>query len=693
MTEKTAAEILRQPIQYVPGVGPRRAEILTRLNLRTVADVLFFFPRAYEDPGDVRPISDLQEDAVQSVIGEIREVEARSSAAGRFVLGVLVSDGPSFLRALWFDQPYRQDLFRRGQRVMLTGRARYKGMMWVMAHPKVHILAEGETPRTAPLPIYPLTEGIRQWEMRRIVRRVVENYADHLEDVFPDDYREQHGLLPLPEAARRIHFPPDLATAERARRRFVYQELCILQLALAIRRARLMESGTAPSLSRTAKIDARIRRLLPFSLTPSQERAIEEITADMARSVPMNRLLQGDVGSGKTVVAVYAVLVAVAHQHQAALMAPTEILARQHFQTVDRLLARSRVRRALLVGGLSPAERASTLERLTAGDLDLVVGTQAVVQEGVRFHRLGLVVIDEQHKFGVRQRAALKGAGKEPHYLVMTATPIPRTLTMTLFGDLDVSVIRELPPGRKPVKTYLASPEQRPQWWDFFRRKLRQGRQGYVVVPLVEEGDSPGLRSVEAAYRELQEGELREFRLAAVHGRMTAEEKDSVMHRFRRREIDVLICTSVVEVGVDVPNATLMTIENAERFGLAQLHQLRGRVARGKFVGHCCAFTDAASEESRRRLEAFRDTTDGFALAEIDFAIRGPGEIFGTRQHGLPPFRIADLVRDSTIAEEARRDAWQVVQSDPGLRRPEHARLRAMVLKRYGKTFDLGDVG
>ena len=693
MTEKTAAEILRQSIQYVPGVGPRRAEILARLDIRTVADVLFFFPRCYEDTGDVRPISQLQEDALQSVIGEVREVESGSSAAGRFVLGVLVTDGQSFLRALWFDQPYRQEKFRRGQRVMLTGRARYKGMMWVMAHPKAHILADDETPRTAPLPIYPLTEGIRQWELRRIVRRVLDNYADYLEDVFPDDYREQHDLMPLPEAARTIHFPPDLAAAERARRRFVYQELCILQLALAIRRARQMESATAPCLPRTAKIDARIRRLLPFSLTPAQDRAIEEITADMARSVPMNRLLQGDVGSGKTVVAVYAILVAVAHQHQAALMAPTEILARQHFQTVDRLLSHSRVRRALLVGGLPPAERARLLEQLAAGELDLVVGTHAVVQEGVRFHRLGLVVIDEQHKFGVRQRAALKEAGEEPHYLVMTATPIPRTLTMTLFGDLDVSVIKELPPGRSPVKTYLASPQQRPQWWEFFRRKLRQGRQGYVVVPLVEEADASGLRSVEAAYRELQEGELREFRLATVHGRMTAEEKDSVMHRFRRHEIDVLVCTSVVEVGIDVPNATLMTIENAERFGLAQLHQLRGRVSRGKTAGHCCVFTEVASEESRRRLEAFRNTTDGFELAEIDFAMRGPGEIFGTRQHGLPPFRIADLLRDRGIAEEARRDAWQLVQSDPGLRRPEHARLRAMVLKRYGKTLDLGDVG
>lgn len=693
MTEKTAAEILRQPIQYVPGVGPRRAGILTRLDIRTVADVLFFFPRDYEDPGDVRPISQLQEDALQSVIGEVCEVEARSSSAGRFVLGVLVTDGRSFLRALWFDQPYRQDMFRRGQRVLLTGRARYKGMMWVMAHPKAHILADEETPRTAPLPIYPLTEGIRQWELRRIVRRVLDNYADYLEDVFPDEYREQHDLMPLPAAARTIHFPPDLAAAERARRRFVYQELCILQLALAIRRARQTASATAPCLPRTAKIDARIRRLLPFPLTPAQEQAIEEITADMARSVPMNRLLQGDVGSGKTVVAVYAILVAVAHQHQAALMAPTEILARQHFQTVDRLLSHSRVRRALLVGGLPAAERAALLERLAAGELDLVVGTQAVVQEGVRFHRLGLVVIDEQHKFGVRQRAALKEAGAEPHYLVMTATPIPRTLTMTLFGDLDVSVIKELPPGRKPVKTYLASPEQRSQWWEFFRRKLRQGRQGYVVVPLVEETDASDLRSVEAVYRELQEGELREFRLATVHGRMTAEEKDSVMRRFDRHEIDVLVCTSVVEVGIDVPNATLMTIENAERFGLAQLHQLRGRVSRGKTVGHCCVFTDAASADSRRRLEAFRNTTDGFELAEIDFAMRGPGEIFGTRQHGLPPFRIADLLRDRDIAEEARRDAWHLVQSDPGLSRPEHARLRAMVLKRYGKTLDLGDVG
>ncbi len=693
MSDNSASELLKRPLQYVPGVGPRRAEVLARLGLRTVSDALFFFPRDYEDAREVRSLAQLEADALQSVIGTVHEVEARASSSGRFVLGVLITDGESFLRALWFDQPYRQEMFRRGQRVLLTGRPRYKGMVWTMAHPKAHILAEDETPRMSPLPIYSLTEGIRQWELRRIIRRVVENYADRLEDVFPDDYRAQHHLMPLVEAVRTIHFPPDLAAVELARRRFVHQELCILQLALAVQRARQIEAATASALPRTAKIDARIRRLLPFPLTQAQDQAIQEITADMARTVPMNRLLQGDVGSGKTVVAVYAMLTAVAHQHQAVLMAPTEVLARQHFQTVDRLLSQSRVRRGLLVGGLPSGERKAILDRLANGELDLVVGTQAIAQESVRFHRLGLVVIDEQHKFGVRQRAALKEAGTEPHYLIMTATPIPRTIAMTLFGDLDVSVIKELPPGRKPVKTYLATPDQRSQWWEFFRRKLCEGRQGYVVVPLVEESEAAGPRSVEATYEDLQAGELREFRLAAVHGRMPTLEKEAVMGRFYRHEIDVLICTSVVEVGIDVPNATVMTIENAECFGLAQLHQLRGRVSRGESAGHCCLFTEAASQESRKRLEAFCNTTDGFELAEIDFLSRGPGEILGTRQHGLPPFRIADLIRDRQIAEEARHDAWELVKKDPGLRLAEHSRLRAMMLKRYGRTLDLGDVG
>ncbi|MHC4402363.1 MAG: ATP-dependent DNA helicase RecG, partial [Planctomycetota bacterium] len=474
---------------------------------------------------------------------------------------------------------------------------------------------------------------------------------------------------------------------------FVYQELFILQLGLAIRRHQQETLHQAPRLEATAKIDARIRRLFPFELTAGQQRAIAEIAADMSRPQPMNRLLQGDVGSGKTVVAVYAMLLAVAHGHQAALMAPTEVLARQHALTLDRLLASSKVRRAELLGGLSTKKRDAILLGAAGGEIDLVVGTQAVIQDDVRFHRLGLVVIDEQHKFGVRQRAALKSSGPDPHYLVMTATPIPRSVTMTLFGDLDVSTLRDSPPGRQKVHTYLPPESKRDPWWDFFRKKLRQGRQGYVVTPLVEQSPQLAAKSLDETYEALVNGPLEAFRLGLIHGRMTSQEKDAVMDEFRQGGIQVLVCTSVVEVGVDVPNATLMTIESGERFGLAQLHQLRGRISRGKFPGFCTVFADPQTDESAQRLAAFESTTDGFQLAETDFALRGPGELLGTRQHGLPPFRIADLLRDREILEEARRDAQHLVAADPGLSQPHHARLRRMMLARYGKALDLGDVG
>jgi ATP-dependent DNA helicase RecG len=497
----------------------------------------------------------------------------------------------------------------------------------------------------------------------------------------------------LQRALPQIHFPDDHENLACAKRRLVYQELLILQLALAIRRQQQHDLRKSPALEASAKIDVRIQRLFPFELTEGQKKAIAEIAADMAGPLPMNRLLQGDVGSGKTIVAVYAMLLAVAHGYQAVLMAPTEILARQHAQTLDRLLVGGQVRRALLTGGLPTAQRTDILKQIATGQCDLVVGTQAIIQEDVLFAKLGLVIIDEQHKFGVRQRAILKQAGPDPHYLVMTATPIPRSITMTLFGDLDVSTLRDSPPGRQKIHTYLADEERRAKWWDFFRKKLREGRQGYVVTPLVDESDTTEAVSLEETYESLANGELEAFRLGLIHGRMTSIEKDEVMDRFRRGDIQVLVSTSVVEVGVDVPNATLMTIESGQRFGLAQLHQLRGRICRGQFPGFCCVFADAQTDESTERLKAFVASTDGFALAETDFRLRGPGNIFGTQQHGLPPLRIADLLEDQAILEEARRDAQALVAADPGLAKEEHAKLRRMMLVRYGKALDLGDVG
>ena len=636
----------------------------------------------------------LEEGKLQSVRGTVEDIDFRGTQSGGCVLGVLVRTATGHVRALWFNQPFMRERFAFGQRVLVSGKPRQNGLVWEIPHPRVETLADDEDePMGKILPVYSLTEGLQQWQARRIVREALEEHVALLEEVFPAAYLEGHDLWPLGRALPQIHFPDDRESLARARRRLVYQELFILQLALALKRRQQQHERKAPPLEATAQIDARIRRLFPFELTPGQQQAIAEIAADMAQPLPMNRLLQGDVGSGKTVVAIYAMLLAVAHRHQAVLMAPTEVLARQHALTVETLLAASQVRRVQLSGGMPAAKRSAVLEQIAAGEIDLVVGTQAVIQEDVQFARLGLVVIDEQHKFGVRQRAILKRAGLDPHYLVMTATPIPRTVAMTLFGDLETSILRESPPGRQPVHTYLAAEEQRGRWWEFFRKKLREGRQGYVVTPLVEESDQFATVSLDETYEELANGELEAFRLGLIHGRMTAAEKDDVMDAFRRGQLQVLVCTSVVEVGVDVANATLMTIESGQRFGLAQLHQLRGRIGRGRFPGFCCVFADPQSEEAQQRLAAFVATADGFQLAERDFQLRGPGDLFGTKQHGLPPLRIADLRVDMPLLEEARQDARALVTADADLSAAEHAPLRRMTMSRYGKALELGDVG
>jgi ATP-dependent DNA helicase RecG len=711
---------LLTPVQYLKGCGASRAELLNRLGIRTVRDLLFYFPRDYQDLSELQAIADLEEGKAASVLATVAEIDSSRTSSGGSIVGVLLRQGNHYLRAVWFNQPFLQRKFAAGQTVVVSGKPTLRGMRWEMTHPIVkHIETEDDEPRGELLPIYPLTEGLNQHRLRILIRAALEAGLDQLDEVFPEAYLQQHQLLPLREALPRIHFPASSEDLERARRRLIYQELFILQLALAIKRFHVRSGIAAYPLEVSAKIDSRIRRLLPFELTAGQNQAIHEITADMQQAVPMNRLLQGDVGSGKTIVAVYAMLVTVAQGAQVVLMAPTEVLARQHVATLERLLSGSHTRIGWLAGGQTAKERQAALAGIASGETQIIVGTQAVISSDIVFNKLALVIIDEQHKFGVRQRARLKYAGAQPHYLVMTATPIPRTVALTLFGDLDVTTLADRPPGRQPVHTYAPSLEQRSQWWEFFRKKLREGRQGYVIVPLVAEraadvessaiietesetpegSDSDTLRtntppmSLEAAYEALANGELEAFRIGVVHGRMTSHDKQAALESFRRGDIQVLVATSVVEVGIDVPNATLMTIENAERFGLAQLHQLRGRVSRGSYPGYCALFAGSQSAEATTRLQALVDNGDGFKLAEIDFALRGPGDMLGTRQHGLPPLRIADLHRDLNIVEEARADALALMQQDPQLAQSELSQLRRMALVRYGETLELGDVG
>lgn len=690
--DKSPAQQLSTPVQYMKGVGPQRAELIQKLDLHIARDVLFFFPRDYQDMSVLTEIDDLIEGQTASICGEVVEVDQKA-LPGKTILGVLLKQGDRFLRMSWFNMPYLRRRFGAGKRVLASGTPKLRGMRWEMTHPTIEFLQEGEEPPAGRiLPIYPLTEGISQSAMRKIVWSAVEQYTEFIEEVFPDAFLDEHRLWPIKAALPQMHQPASRESLERARSRFVYQELLVLQIGLAMRRSKLVETRRAPVLPTSAKIEARIRRLFPFEWTEDQRKASDEIARDMARDVPMNRLLQGDVGSGKTVVAVHAMLIAAANHHQSALMAPTEVLAQQHARSLDKYLAHARVRVGLITGSLPVAERRHRMQAIAAGEIDLVVGTQALIQSELEFSKLGLVIIDEQHKFGVHQRATLRRAGLDPHYLIMTATPIPRTVTMTLFGDLDISTIKHSPPGRRPVRTYLGTLEQRTKWWEFVRKKLDEGRQAYVITPMIEETEK-ALAGVIQVHEQLRREELRGYRVGIVHGRMSPKEKEMAMRKFRTGMTQVLVSTSVVEVGVDVPNATIMTIEDGQAFGLSQLHQLRGRVSRGTHPGYLCIFAEPTSEEGEKRLEALAKTTDGFELAEIDFELRGPGDLFGSRQHGLPPLRIANLIRDAEVVGQARTDAQSLLLHDPQLAAPDYAKLKKMVLVRYGKVLELADVG
>jgi ATP-dependent DNA helicase RecG len=534
-------------------------------------------------------------------------------------------------------------------------------------------------------------------ELRRIMRNAVEDYADIVADHFPESLLTSEKLSPLKVALRQVHLPATAEEYAEGRRRLIFQDLLEFQLGLALRRRMWRVRGTAPSLPTSAKIDARIRRLFPFELTAGQNQAIREVSGDLASSQAMHRLLQADVGAGKTVVAVYGMLVAVAAGWQAAIMAPTEILARQHWQTVDRLLAQSRVNRLLLTGQLSAAERREARQRIRSGDVQLVVGTQSLIQQDVEFGKLGLVVIDEQHKFGVMQRARFVSADElVPHVLVMTATPIPRSLCLTQFGDLDLSLMTDLPPGRQRVVTSrVPAGPARNKAWEFIRKKLESGRQSFVVCPRISEGNGDSERdgaSAEEVFRSLTNGELKGFRLGLLHGQLDPQTKQQAMEDFRAGRTQALVATTVVEVGVDVPNATLMIIQKAESFGLSQLHQLRGRIGRGSFQGYCFLFSESTEPDAQVRLTTLEQNPGGFEVAEADFRLRGPGDVLGTRQHGDLPLRVADLVRDQADLESARTLAFSLVESGR-FDEPEFAPLKIEVLERFGKKLELAGTG
>lgn len=690
---------LETPVQFVPGVGPQRAELLEKLQIETAGDLLNHLPRDVLDLTDVRPPSKLEEGQIQTVRGRVVDVDGRRLSGGRTVSAVLLDCDGEYARASWFNQSWPLQKFQQGQPVLFSGKPKFKSGRWEFSHPRVQWLELDDDDDTGPgvLTRYGLTEGLKMHEMRRMVRNAVEHYVEHIPDPLPDAFRQQHQLPTRSLAFRQTHIPADMDEYRDGRRRLIFDDLFEFQLALAIRRRAWKLQDAAPVLKTSAKIDARIRRLFPFDFTDGQNTAIREITADLAAGTAMHRLLQADVGAGKTVVAIYAMLVAIAAGYQVALMAPTEVLAVQHWQTIDEALAHSRVNRLLLTGQLTAAQRKAAIESIKTGESQLVIGTQAVIQQDVEFSRLGVVVIDEQHKFGVAQRSRFSAGESAPHILVMTATPIPRSLCLTQFGDLDITTIHELPPGRQTVVTgRVTGTAARNKAWKFIRKQLQSGRQAYVICPRVAADETESAdqlaASAETVHKQLSFGELRDFEVDLVHGQMDRERKIAAMDKFRDGETQVLVATTVVEVGVDVPNATMMIIYQAERFGLSQLHQLRGRIGRGRFQGYCFLLSDSDAAEATQRLAAMEETADGFKIAEADFELRGPGDVLGVRQHGNLPLRLANLVRDHDVLTEARDAAFKLVASGQ-FDQPEYAPLKIQVLERFRRVMDLPQSG
>jgi ATP-dependent DNA helicase RecG len=687
--------LLDRPVQYLKGVGPRRAEALSKLGLRTARDLLRHAPHRYEDATTITPIARLAPGMDATAIGQVVSKGIIPTRRLRFFQAV-IRDASGLIECSWPGQPFLDRTIRKGDTLLVSGPVRFfHGRQ--MQPREFTILARededaGEEGKV--FPVYPATANLSHRQIRRIIHENLPALlaaVEQEEEAVPASLRQSLDLTTMRQALEWIHRPPTLSHAEQARRRLAFEELFVLQVLYARARYENRERRPGIAFERLNTLVRPFSETLPFDLTNAQKRVLAEISADMVQPRPMNRLLQGDVGSGKTVVALFAMLRAIENGYQAALMAPTELLAEQHFASSMELLRALPVRAALLRGGLRAGDRREALEGIRSGDAQLVIGTHALIQEGVEFARLGLVIIDEQHRFGVRQRLQLRQAGAQPDVLVMSATPIPRSLALTFYGDLDISVLDELPPGRKPVKTVIRAEAARPRVFEFVRQEVAAGRQAYVVYPVIEESEALDVRSASEAYEHLSNTVLSDLRVALIHGRMTAEDKDDVMRRFLDGKIDVLVSTTVIEVGIDVANASVMVIEGAERFGLSQLHQLRGRVGRGAEQSFCIVIHNAAT--TPERLEIFAATNDGFEIARADLRLRGFGDFFGARQHGLPEFAFADLERDEPLLHAARDGAARIIAADPELRRPEHQPLGRALRSEHGERLRLYEVG
>lgn len=702
-------EELKTPMRFIKGVGPKLAEILAKKGIATVEDALYLLPNRYEDRRELHTISRLRPGSSEAFFATVVSAQPMTTKGGRSYFEAIVSDDTGSLTLKWFHfhPTFMKRHYQTGRRGLFVGEVVQFGYQREMHHPEVEWAAEGEELAQVMardpenfgriLPVYPLTEGVTQKVMRRIMRDTVQLFSRYLKGSLPEELVCRHGLLSLPVALRQAHAPEETASVAllnegkgEEHRSLAFDELFFLQLGLALkRRGVALEEGI--SFQVTHRYTKELLKLLPFSLTNAQRRVLSEIKEDMIAPHPMHRLVQGDVGCGKTLVALMAALIAVENDYQVAIMAPTELLAEQHYLNIHGFCEKLGIEVTLLTSGVKG--KGGALERIGRGETQIVVGTHAMIQDKVEFHRLGLGVIDEQHRFGVVQRALLKKKGENPDILVMTATPIPRTLSMTVFGDLSLSVIDELPPGRTPIETRIVREGRRAQAYQLIRDEVAKGRQAYVIYPLVEESEKMDLKAAVQMAAHLAEEIFPKLRVALLHGRMNAQEKEGVMAAFKAGATDILVATTVIEVGIDVPNATVMVIEHAERFGLSQLHQLRGRVGRGSERSRCVLLTgDRRSVDGDKRLEVMVSSQDGFAIAEADLSIRGPGDFLGTRQAGLPELKVADILRDGGVLEEARREAFALVAEDPNLTRPGHEGLKSELMHRWGGRLELASI-
>jgi len=683
---------LATSVKYLKGVGPKRAEALARLGIRTVGDLLYHAPHRYLDATTVTPLARAHVGEEVTCVGRVVSTGVLPTRKGLRVFRAVLRDASGLLECAWPGQPFLERQIKKGQLLLATGPVRYYHGRQLVPREFVILADEGEEGPEGGmvLPVYPATEGLTHRQIRSLIQQHLDALLALADDPHPQALRDAVGVPDLRSALTAVHRPATVADAELGRQRLAFDELFDQQLVQARARALAKRARAGIRFELRKEFTTRLKQHLPFELTGDQRRAVRDIADDMTAPLRMHRLLMGDVGTGKTVVALFAMLLALENDYQAAMMAPTELLAEQHGATLTRLLEPLALRPELLIGRLSAPEKAAARERIASGASRLVVGTHALIQESVRFRRLGLVVIDEQHRFGVEQRAALVEKGDAPDVLLLTATPIPRSLALTLYGDLDVTELRERPPGRGTVKTALRTEGARAKIYEFIRSECAAGRQAYVIYPVIDESERADLKAATTMAAALARA-FPELRVGLVHGRQKPDERDGAMRAFRDGAIHVLVATSVIEVGIDVPNATVMLIEHAERFGLAQLHQLRGRVGRGAAASHCILLCDVAA--ATPRLRAFTETTDGFRIAELDLQERGMGELAGARQSGGALLRYANFATDLPLLEAARRAAGQIIARDPTLAAPEHAAYRARIVARYERGFELFRVG